>query len=115
MPVSKDCPFSEGLYDPDSRVLVLMSADRKQTFHMVPKLDDNGDPMRAKAKRHNGKEYREERKTLETYSEHYISEKEEIEEAIKDHAINASSFNYSKYMETKKAPAVKKAELEPAK
>ena len=48
--------------------------------------------------RMNGKQYKEERKSLETFTEHYISENKEIEEMVKEHAINADSFDFKKYM-----------------
>ena len=97
IPVSKDCPFAEGIYDPTSKILVLMSVIKKETLHMMPKLDENGDPLKSRV-RQNGKQYKEERKSLETFTEHYISEKEEIEEIIKEHAVNADKFDFKKYM-----------------
>jgi hypothetical protein len=103
IPVSNDCPYSEGIYDPDSKVLVLMSVIRKETFHMVPRLDDNGDMAPVKgAPRKNGKPYKEERKTLETFTEYYIQEKAEIEEAIKELAVNAATYDYDQYLIDKK-------------
>lgn len=98
MPISVECPFSEGIYDPDSKVLVVMSITTKESVHMLPKLDDNGDPTKAKGPRPNGKLYREHRVTLDTYNEHYIMEKAEIENFINMFAINAKDFNYGTYM-----------------
>lgn len=102
MPVSLDCPFSEGIYDPDGKVLVMMSVVKKQSYHMLPKLDDNGDPIRAKTERMNRKVYKEERKALETFNETYITEKNEIIELIKDLAINADTYDYTQYLTDKK-------------
>ena len=113
MPVTNDCPYVEGIYDPDSSVLVLMSILKKQTFHMIPKLDDNGDAVRAKTKRSNGKEHREQRTQFETFQEYYITEKKEIENLIERLAVNSDSFNYKQFLKTSDlvVPEEKKLEL----
>lgn len=98
MPVSNDCPFSEGIYDPDSKVLVMMSGLKKEGFHMVARLDDNGDPIATKQARINGKKYKEQRVTLETFAEHYITEKREIEDFIRMIALNEGTFDYKTLM-----------------
>lgn len=95
MPVSKDCPYTEGLYDPNSKVLVLISVLKKESFHMVPRMDDDGNAMPTKDR----KDVKKERKLLETFTEYYITEKVEIEEAIKDHAVNADTFDFVKYLD----------------
>lgn len=99
IPVTNDSPFTEGMYDPTTNILVMIGKDKKNSLHMVTKLDDNGDPVEMKVKpRRNGKNYKEERKTIETYQEYYILEKPEQESFIKMFAINAESFDYQKYM-----------------
>ncbi len=98
MPVSKECPYSEGIYDPESNVLVIMSGEIKESMHMLPKLDDSGDAIRTKAVRPNKKNYKEQRVQLETFTEYYISVREEIENLISMIAINAESFDYKKYL-----------------
>jgi hypothetical protein len=98
MPVLNDCPFKEGIFDVDSKILVMISKDSKQTFHMLPKLDANGDPEKVKGIRVSGKTVKEERRAVETSTEHYITEKEEIEETITDHAFNAESFPWETFL-----------------
>jgi hypothetical protein len=112
MPVVKDCPFKEGIFDVDSRILVLISNDSKETFHMLPRLDDNGDPMKVKTPRVSGKNFKEERKALETSTEHYISERQEIEEAITDHAFNAESFDWKVFLVTPEIIMPEKPKIE---
>ena len=100
IPVTNTCPYIEGIYDPDSNVLVLLSAVKKETFHFVPKIDDNGDKVKTKFPRANGKIEKEERKTLETFVEFYIQETEEIKEILSEIAVNYDTFNYRKYLKT---------------
>ena len=95
MPVSKDCPYTEGLYDPNGKVLVLISVLKKESFHMVQRLDDDGNPIPTVK---GGKVAKQERKLLETFTEYYITEKVEIEEAIKDHAVNADTFDFASHL-----------------
>lgn len=98
IPVLNDCPYVECLFDPSSGTLVVISKTVKTTFHMVPKLDPSGQPMRLdKPDNVTGKTVKEERVEIETFSEHYITEKEEIEQFIKLFAINAETFDYKQF------------------
>lgn len=99
IPVTTDCPYNEAIYDADAKVLALVSKEKKQSMHMVAKLDDFGDvkPMKV-GRRANGKDYAEERKTLETYYEHYLENKEEIKALINMIAVNADSFDVDQYL-----------------
>ena len=66
---------------------------------MVPRLDDNGQPQRLKVpNKTTGKTVKEQRISQETFSEFYITEKEEIENFINIFAINAESFDYGQFM-----------------
>jgi hypothetical protein len=105
IPVEIACPYNECIYDPDAKVLAVLSKEKKQTVHMVPKLNEVGDLQTLKiGKRPNGKDYAEERKTMETFYEYYIENQEEIYLLIKHLCINADTFDYKKYLES---PAAK--------
>lgn len=97
IPVTNNPVYLEGIFDPETNVLALISPLKKEGYHMVPKLDDNGDMVSTKGPRKNGKTYKEERKTLETYQEYYITEREEIINMIDTIAVNHSDFNYKQY------------------
>jgi len=98
MPVNNDCPYVEAMYDPSSGILAVITKIRKQSFHMVPRLDDSGQPQRLKVpNKETGKVHKEQRTTIETFSEVYITEKKEIENFISMFAINATSFPYGEF------------------
>jgi len=99
IPVTNDSPYSEGIYDPENKVLAMMSSIIKEGLHTLPRLDDNGDPIVVKTKRMNGKNYKEQRIQLETFTEYYITEKDEIDQFLKLITINADTFNYKLYTE----------------
>jgi len=100
IPINTDCPYMEAIFDPSSKILAVISKHSKQSYHMLPKLDDNGDPMKLKmSKRENGKDFREERRLIETYAEYYIAEKAEIETFLNGFCLNADSYNYTEYLE----------------
>jgi len=108
IPVSPDCVFNEGIYDPDSKVLALIGKEKKETLQMLPKLNEFGDLESLKiGKRPNGKDYKEERKTLETFYEYYIEEESEIVDFIASVAENYDSFRYKQYLVKEEAPAPK--------
>lgn len=99
MPIESNCPYVEGIYDTEGKVLVLISKIKKQSLHMLGKLDEQGDPVKLKRPRANGKPFAEERKAMDTFQEYYITEKNEIEEMVKRLAVNADTFDYAKYFE----------------
>ncbi len=97
-PLTNECPFAEGIYDPEQQALAMISSkDKKESFHMLTKLDEQGDPQKLKKPRANGRNYPEERKAMETMYEHYITETKEIEDIISWFAINADTYDYKKY------------------
>lgn len=110
IPINNDCPYVEAIFDPGSKILAIISKVAKQSYHMVPKLDDNGDEITLKiSKRQNGKEIKEQRVMMETHAEYYISERNEIEDLVNGFAINADSFPIKGYFEN--APEVSKKPL----
>ncbi len=98
LPLTKDCPYVECIYDPSTDVFVVISTIAKTTLHMLPKLDDNGDPAPMKVPRKNGRTVKEERKTIETFQEFYLEDKDAMKDLIALFAVNADRFDYTKYM-----------------
>jgi hypothetical protein len=101
IPVSKDCPYVECIFDPSTNVFVVISTICKTTLHMLPRLDDNGDPAPLKVPRKNGRNVKEERKTIETFQEFYLEDKDAVKELIDLFAVNAKKFDYDKYLNKK--------------
>jgi hypothetical protein len=110
IPISNECVYSEGLFDPESQVLVMMSKSTKQTVHLVPKLDENGDIIPLKKPRPNGKNYKEQRLVLDTYTEYYVSNREEIAAFVNKFADNAKSFDFQAYFKDVVLDNVKEVE-----
>lgn len=98
LPVTEDCPYVECIFDPSTKVFVIISKTSKTALHMLPKLDDNGDAAPLKVKRANGRMVKEERKQIETFQEYYIEDKDAIDSLIDIFAINKSKFDYKKFM-----------------
>jgi hypothetical protein len=98
IPVTKDCPYNECIFDVQTKVLAIISKDSKESLHMLPKLTETGDVLRLKiGKKENGKDYAEERRALVTFYEYYIENKEEAIEFINNVAENAESFDFQQY------------------
>lgn len=98
IPLTNDCPYIEVIYDPSSKVLVMISRVSMTKLHMLPKLDDNGDPAPLKVPRKNGRSVKEERKTIETFQEFYIDNVDAIDALIDIFAVNKDKFDYKKYI-----------------
>ena len=45
IPITSDCPYVEMLFSPEQQMMVVISKYMKGAYHMVQKLDDNGDPI----------------------------------------------------------------------
>lgn len=98
IPITDNCPYVECIMDPDTKVFVIISKITKTTLHMLPKLDDHGDPIAAKVKRPNGRSVREERAKIETFQEFYIEDMNAVDDLINLFAVNAEKFDYKKFI-----------------
>jgi len=78
IPIHLECPYNEAIYDPEQKILAVISKECKETFQMVPKFDDKGDVLQAKRARENGKNYAEERRALDTWYEYYVEDVDDI-------------------------------------
>jgi hypothetical protein len=102
LPISPECPYNECIFDATGKVLAIIGKEKKESFHMLPKLSDSGDVLHLKiGKRPNGKYYSEERKMLATFYEYYVEKEEETKDFIKMFAINADTFDFLQYMDKK--------------
>ena len=94
IPVSNDSPYVECMYDLTSGLFVIIGKVTKTTLHMLPKLDENGDPTATKALRPNGRNVKEERVSSETFQEYYLDNKEDIKNLINYVGINSKEFDF---------------------
>jgi hypothetical protein len=94
IPIATECPYVECIFDPATKVFVIISKITKQSLHMLPKMDENGDPVACKVKRPNGRNFKEERNKIEVFQEYYVEDKIAIEDLINLFAVNASTFDY---------------------
>jgi len=101
VPVSNDCPYVECIWDPEQKVFVVISRVTKTTLHMLPRLDDNGDPviLNNGKKRANGRFLKEERKSIETFQEYYVEDKDAMMYIINSMCVNAKDFNLKEFTE----------------
>tara|TARA_R100000329_G_scaffold137098_1_gene118065 strand:+ start:503 stop:964 length:462 start_codon:yes stop_codon:yes gene_type:complete len=95
IPISKDCPYIECIYDPASGMLAIVLDKIKETYHMLPKLDENGDQTPVKGRpRPEGQKIKEERRLVATYGEVYIADPKDQQQIIELFAINTDVFDY---------------------
>jgi len=99
IPIATECPYVECIFDPATKVFVIISKITKQSLHMLPKMDENGDPVACKVKRPNGRNFKEERNKIEVFQEYYVEDAVAIEDLINLFAINASTFDYKTFMD----------------
>jgi len=98
IPLSMDCPYVECIWDPGTKVFVVISRITKTTLHMLPKLDDNCDPAPLKTKRPNGRMVKEERRTIETFQEFYLEDAEAVKGLVTTFGVNCKEFDYESFM-----------------
>lgn len=102
IPTTNDCPYVECLFNVEEQVLAVIGKTKKEQFHQVPRLDENGDPQRKKGAKSNENPFKIQRITQETYSEYYLTTKEDIINFIKIFAINEKDFKYGDLFKTRK-------------
>ena len=89
MPMTADCPYVECIFDPESKVFVVISKTKRNTLQMLPKLDEYGQAITGTKK--------QERHKLEVFQEYYISNVDSIKEFINLVAVNAD-FDYLSFI-----------------
>jgi hypothetical protein len=94
IPISEECPYVECIFDPSTKVFVIISKIKRTALQMLPKLDDYGQPI-AGVKGH-----REERHKLDVFQEFYIEDKTAVKELIHLFAVNAKTFDFEAFMVT---------------
>ena len=99
MPISEDSPYVECIYDPESKVFVVISKTKKTTLHMLPDLDSYGVRVTGT------KGAKQSRHKMEVFQEYYISDVSDMENIINMFAVNSDTFDYKKYFEVKKEEA----------
>jgi len=99
IPIAVECPNVECIFDPATKVFVIISKITKQSLHMLPKMDENGDPVACKSVRPNGRNFKEERNKIEVFQEYYVEDAVAIEALINHFAVNAASFDYKTFMD----------------
>lgn len=109
IPVSNDSPYVEAMFDPTSSILAVISKVMKQSYHMVPRLSDTGEPIKLKIpNQQTGKTVKEERRLVDTFSEFYLSDQKDIETFIHMFAVNAKDFDYNSFFVDVKETKVSK-------
>ena len=99
IPTDADCPYIECIYDPQIKVLAVIGAITKDVFHMMPKLDANGDPEMRKNPGRDGTPIKQERRTIETFQEYYLEDRNDIESFIKHFATNSDTYDFVTYLD----------------
>ena len=95
IPISDSCPYVECIFDPGSKVFVIISKLKRTSLQMLPKLDEYGQPVAG------SKGQREERHKLDVFQEFYIEDKIAVKDLIHLFGINAKTFNYEAFMSEK--------------
>jgi len=91
IPVSNDCPYVECIYDPSSKVFVIISKVTKTSLHMLPKLDEYGKAVSG------NRGAKQERRSIDTFQEYYVEEKDSIVDVVNLFAVNAKKFDITKF------------------
>ena len=95
IPISENCPYVECIFDPGTKVFVIISKIKKTTLHMLPKLDEYGQPITG------SKATKQDRHKLDVFQEFYIEDFSAMNNVIKEFAVNADKFDYNAFMNEK--------------
>ena len=96
IPIAESCPYVECIFDPGTKVFVIISKTTKQSLHMLPKLDEYGQMVTGT------KGTKQERHKIEVFQEFYIEDAVAIKELIDLFAVNADTFDYASFMSESK-------------
>ena len=113
MPIARDCPYLEVIYDPTTDLLVVMTTGRKDKLEMLPRIDDDGNQIAAKKPKQNGKPWKEIRIRMTVPQEFWLTERDEQIAFIEMFAANADMFDYDKFFKNDKEKALYTPEAQP--
>ena len=97
IPIDQACPYVECIFDPGTKVFVVISKIKRTSLQMLPKLDEYGQPLTGTKGR------KEERNKIDVFQEFYIEDKTAVESLIEMFAVNAKNFDYKKFMVAEEA------------
>jgi len=100
MPIHDDCPFNEAIYMPKLEALAVLSKSTRDTFTMVERLDENGNPSGQSGKGIDASQAKMQRVQVQSPWEYFIHEKSEIRDFVIFNAINSDFFEFQKYLTT---------------
>lgn len=95
VPIDNACPYVECIFDPVTKVFVIISNIKKTSLHMLPKLDEYGIAVVG------SKGTKQDRNKLEVFQEFYLEDQTGMIDIIELFAINAKKFDYKSFMEVK--------------
>ena len=94
IPITESCPYVECIFDPGTKVFVVILKTTKTTLHMLPKLDEYGIAITGV------KGTKQDRNKIEIFQEFYIEDQAGILDIVEHFAINAKKFDYKSFMGT---------------
>ena len=94
IPISESCPYVECIFDPGTKVFVVILKVVKTALHMLPKLDEYGLAITG------SKGTKQDRNKIDVFQEFYVEDKIAIVDIIEHFAVNAKKFDYKSFMET---------------
>jgi len=105
IPITESCPYVECIFDPGTKVFVVILKITKTTLHMLPKLDEYGIAITGV------KGTKQDRNKIEIFQEFYIEDQAGILDIVEHFAINAKKFDYKSFMgaPSEENPEAKKA------
>jgi hypothetical protein len=90
VPLSKNAPFNEAIYDPGTGVLALISKEANDKPHMVDRLDENGFSIAIKGHKdaQGNAVTKKQRLVIPTYYEHYLGTQNDARAFLDQVAVN---------------------------
>jgi len=99
IPISETCPYVECIFDPKTKVFVIISKVKRISLQMLPDLNEYGTPITG------AKGTRQQRHKVEVFQEFYIEDTTAIKSLIHLFGINAETFDYKQFMSNAEEPA----------
>jgi hypothetical protein len=96
IPIAESCPYVECIFDPSTKVFVIISKTTKHSLHMLPKLDEYGQTITGT------KGTKQDRHKIEVFQEFYVEDLEAVENMIHFFCINADTFDYASFLAAEK-------------
>ena len=111
IPRTLDCPYALVRYVPNLNIMVVESKVKITKLEQIPKIDKIGNLVKTVKPKDNGRPFEEERRNMDQFLKHILTNRVEQIELVKELASNEADFDYLNFFDEEVQKEEKKSKI----